>query len=94
MAAVPSTARLNRRYLLVRASKSSVEAALMEYLGVLGWSKAAPVFLSGGSGELILSVNREELHHVQAACALYKEIIPVAKVSGTLKGLGVKLGKR
>lgn len=89
MAKVPSSARLNRRYLLVRASKSNVEAALMEYLGVLGWSRAAPVFLKETQKGLIFAVNREELQHVEAACVLYKNPIQVLKVSGTLKGLGL-----
>lgn len=90
MAKIPSSARLNRRYLLVQASKSEVEAALMEYLGVLGWSKAAPVFLKESERNLIVAVNREELHNVQAACVLYKSPIQIMKVSGTLRGLGVR----
>lgn len=74
----------------MRASKSNVEAALMEYLGVLGWSRAAPVFLKETQKGLIFAVNREELQHVEAACVLYKNPVQVLKVSGTLKGLGVK----
>jgi len=93
MATIPSTARLNRRYLLVKASRTHVEAALMEYLGVFGWSRAAPVFLPADNGKCILAVERKELVHARAALALAKEDIDVLRVSGTLKGLGMR-GKK
>ena len=93
MATIPSSARLNRRYLLVKASRAHIEAALIEYLGVLGWSRAAPVFLQADGGRCVLAVERKELVHVRAALALAKENLDVLRVSGTLKGLGVRIKK-
>lgn len=86
------SARLNRRYLLVKGSKDDVERALLEYLGILGWSRAAPV-IESHNGNLIIAVNRSEIEHVRAACALYAKKISVLGVSGTLKGLEKKYTK-
>jgi RNase P/RNase MRP subunit POP5 len=80
------SARLNRRYLLIRGTKENVETAILEYIGVLGWAKSAPAFLSH-SGGCILAINRGEIVNVRAALALTKENIEVLRVSGTLKGL-------
>lgn len=84
------SARLNRRYLLIKGTKESVEQAILDYIGILGWAKAAPAFLSHGEGKVIVAVTREELTNVRAAFALTKSNIQVLRVSGTLKGLRVK----
>ena len=85
-AKLKSSQRIQRRYLLLEANKEVVEKALLEYLGILGWAKAVPVFVSGGK-DLILSVSREELSNVRAAFELCSTPIKVRKVSGTLAGL-------
>ncbi|MBS3073063.1 hypothetical protein J4477_04475 [Candidatus Pacearchaeota archaeon] len=74
----------NKRYILLNGnfSKEDAEKAILRYIGILGYSKASPVFVSKN----ILSVNRNELEKVKASFALVKEI-EIARVSGTLKGL-------
>ena len=81
------SARANRRYLLIRGTKSAVEKAILEYIGVLGWASAAPLFVSERGSEIVMAVNREALTHVRAALALAKDELKVLRVSGTLKGL-------
>ena len=88
MLALKPTMRANRRYLLIRGNKKDVESAILEYIGVLGWANAAPVFVLSHSGQEIVAVNREALTDVRAALALAREKIEVLRVSGTLKGLG------
>lgn len=83
-----ASARPNRRYLLIEGTKDNVESAILEYIGVLGWAKAAPVFVQNSS-EVILAVNRESLVNVRAALAMSPNEIKVKRVSGTLKGLGM-----
>jgi len=73
--------RENKRYLLVDAGKEEVEKAILDYIGILGWGKSAPVFVGK-----ILAVNRKEVDEVKAGLLLAG--IKVKKVSGTLKGLG------
>ena len=79
--------RANRRYLLIKGKRSAVEHAILEYIGVLGWADAAPVFVSERVDEVVLCVNREALTNVRAALALAKDELTVLRVSGTLKGL-------
>lgn len=84
-----TSAKIHRRYLLIAASsKEMIEKILLDYLGVLGYSKVAPLFLTDKKGKnLILAVNRTELNNVRAAFELCKEKIVIIKVSGTLAGL-------
>lgn len=80
------SARLNRRYILLEAnSKNEVESAILDYIGILGWAKASPIFVKS-SGNLILAIARTELTNVRAAFEASGKI-KVLKVSGTLKGL-------
>ncbi|MBI2047154.1 hypothetical protein HYT26_03260 [Candidatus Pacearchaeota archaeon] len=74
-----------KRYLLLEtnAAKSEKEQAILDYIGILGYAKAAPAFVRSN----ILAVNREDVDKVRAALALSKKLIKVKKVSGTLKGL-------
>ena len=88
MLTLKPTLRANRRYLLIRGTKKTVEDAILEYIGILGWANAAPVFVSSSDGKIILAVNREAVTDVRAALALAREKIEVLRVSGTLKGLG------
>jgi len=80
--------RNDRRYILVLGSKGSIESAILEFIGVLGFAEASPVFVSEKEGKIIVAVNREALTKVKAAFALAKENLKVLRVSGTLKGLG------
>ena len=84
MRKLPPTLRLKRRYLLVEADKKDIEKSIIEYIGILGWAKAAPLFSQNGK-RCVVAVNREELVNVRAALALSN--IDILRVSGTLKGL-------
>lgn len=88
MLTLKPTMRANRRYLLIRGTKTDVEGAILEYIGVLGWANAAPVFVPSHEDKVIVAVNREALTNVRAALALAKDELDVLRVSGTLKGLG------
>ena len=94
MASFPPTLRLKRRYLLIEGSRGSVEKAIMEYIGILGWAKAAPMFLPASNGMCILAINREEINNARAALALSADEIDVLRVSGTLKGLKIHGSKK
>ena len=87
MLTLKSSARDSKRYLLIKGLRSSVEKAILEYIGVLGWADAAPVFVSERSDEVVVCVNREALNSVRAALALAKDTLKIVRVSGTLKGL-------
>ncbi|MEK6874070.1 MAG: hypothetical protein AABW91_04445 [Nanoarchaeota archaeon] len=77
----------NKRYLLLKGTfnKEDAEKSILRYIGILGYAKASPMFVSKN----ILAVNRSELEKVKASFALTQGI-EIAKISGTLKGLGKK----
>ncbi|MCK5320986.1 hypothetical protein KAJ38_00225 [Candidatus Pacearchaeota archaeon] len=81
------SARDKRRYFLVRATNEKVEAAILEYVGVLGFAEAAymKVRTEDFPGKLVGSCLVKSLERVRAALALAG--IRIEKVSGTLKGL-------
>ncbi|MCH7568559.1 MAG: hypothetical protein IIA87_04010 [Nanoarchaeota archaeon] len=82
------SAKLRRRYLLISGRKDDTEKAILDYIGILGWAKAAPVFVKKKGANYILAVNRKEIDRIRGALALSSDKIRVLKVSGTLKGLG------
>lgn len=76
--------RENKRYLLLENfNTEKVENAILDYVGILGYSKASPQFIK--SEKNILAINRKETEKVKAALELAN--IGVKKVSGTLKSL-------
>jgi len=77
--------REKKRYLLLKGNftKKDVEEAILRYVGVLGYAKASPMWIS----ENILAVNREALNQVRASFVVSGKNIQVARVSGTLKKL-------
>ena len=83
------SARDKRRYFLVGASNAKVEAAILEYIGVLGFAKAAYKQVSDvrgqWSGKTVGSCLVKSLNDVRASLAFVG--IRIEKVSGTLKGL-------
>ena len=80
-----ATEKIKRRYILVDSNdRNKVEKAVLDYIGLLGWAKAKPVFVE--SRGTVLSVDRAWDLHVRAALEL--EGIKVIRVSGTLAGLG------
>jgi len=76
--------REKKRYLLLEGkfSKKQVEEAILKYVGVLGYAKASPQWIS----PRILAVNRKSLNNVRASLVFAKGV-SIKKVSGTLKKL-------
>lgn len=85
-----ASAKIKRRYLLIDGRKEEVERAILDYIGILGWARAAPVWvdIKGEREGNVLSVAREEVMNVRAAFEASPHKIKVKRVSGTLKGLG------
>jgi len=88
---IKPSAKIHRRYLLLEAkSKKEIEQVILDYLGVLGWAKATPLFVvtKKQSKNIVLAINRKAITNVRAAFELSDAKIKVLKISGTLKGLG------
>ncbi|MEM4271606.1 MAG: hypothetical protein QXD13_00740 [Candidatus Pacearchaeota archaeon] len=84
---VRASERVNRRYLLVfGASEDEIKKTILDYVGILGWARAAPEFIKSEKG-IILAVKREEINNIRAAFEISPLKIKITKVSGTLKGL-------
>jgi len=78
--------RIKRHYILIgSSSREEAEKIILDYIGILGWAKASPVFLEKKE-KIILAVERKSVNYVRAAfeAAGKGEIL---RVSGTLKGL-------
>lgn len=83
-----ASVRPNRRYFLIESSSSKeIEDAILEYVGIQGWSKAIPVIIPKGKGKFILAVERSSVNSVRAALAFAKSELKIIKVSGTIKQL-------
>lgn len=86
--------RIKKRYLLLEAaSRDQIEKTILEYIGVLGWAKAAPEFpqlFKYKTEKIVLAVATKSLVDIRAAFEMSLAKIKVLKISGTLKGL---LGK-
>lgn len=88
-----SSMRLKKRYLLINSENNEiVEKAILDYIGILGYAKAAPFFVDEKTekGKLILAIERSSLENVRAAFEMCKEKIEVLRVSGTIRGLDKK----
>ncbi|MEK6872059.1 MAG: hypothetical protein AABX16_04110 [Nanoarchaeota archaeon] len=80
--------RENKRYLLIQGSdinKEIIEDILLEFLGIFGYSDAAPHFVVVKPDEIILAINRESLNKVRASFLLCEKDIRIVMVSGSLK---------
>ncbi len=84
------SAKENKRYLLVKGKnpKQHIEKAILEFIGVNGMSKCGLSFVKSDANSVIICINREMVDSVRASLAVFAEKMQVAKVSGTLKGLG------
>ncbi len=82
------SAQIKRRYLLIKASsKEDVSKAILDYIGILGWARASPLFVKNSSNEIILAIDKKEINNIRAALEIFPGKIRVVSVSGTLKGL-------
>ena len=83
------TMRENKRYLLVKGKnlKENIEKAILDFVGVLGMSKAGLSFIKTEKESAIICINREAVNEVRASLAVFPKKMEVKKVSGTLRGL-------
>jgi len=72
-----------RHYLVFKGDKEKVEKALMEFLGILGWAKIAPVILVSKRDYGVIGFNRKYANEIRAAFAFYG--LEVLGISGTIK---------
>jgi len=82
----------NKRYLLVRGKslKQNVEKAILDFIGVLGFSKCGLSWVKVDANSAIICINREMVDSVRASLVVWPEKMEVVKVSGTLRGLEKK----
>jgi len=88
--AKPSASARKIYLLLESGSRDEVNKLIIDYIGILGWAKASPVFVEGGKkeGRMILAIERGEVANVRAALEASPLKIRILKASGTIKGLG------
>ncbi len=80
--------RERKRYLLIKgkdADKKTIEEVILEFIGVLGYAKSSPQFIS--QKPLILAVNRKSLNLIRASFVSSDKDVQITRVSGSIKGL-------
>jgi len=87
MKALKPSHREKKRYLLVKGagvSKKSIDDAILEYVGVLGYAEASPQVIKSSKGSVVLAVNRGSLERVRAGFLMSGKDLQVVKVSGAV----------
>jgi len=79
--------RTKRHYLLIKGKRDEIEQAILEYVGILGWARASPIFIPKDKETLIVALERKETNNIRASFEISGFDIKVLKVSGTLKGI-------
>jgi RNase P/RNase MRP subunit POP5 len=82
--------REKKRYLLVKGkdvNKKNIEEAILEFIGVLGFAEASPMFLKIEKTRIIMAINHNALDKVRASFLLSKKDLQIIKVSGSVKNL-------
>ena len=89
MKSLKPSMREKKRYLLVKGDnlKQNIEKAILDFIGILGMSKAGLSFIQTNENWAIICINREALNEVRASLCVFPEKMNVEKVSGTLRGL-------
>ena len=78
--------RENKRYLLLKgkdANPKTIESVILEFIGVLGYAKASPMFVKSN----ILAINRKSLDIIRASFVASDKDIQIIKVRGGIKKL-------
>lgn len=85
--------RDKRRYLLLEGEdlKKNVEKAILDFIGVFGFSKTGLEWIKQKGNNAIICINREMVNQVRASFCVWQKKIDVKRISGTLKGLSSKL---
>lgn len=81
--------RENKRYLLITGKelRKNVEKAILDFIGILGYSKVGLEWIKDNKDSAIICINREMINQVRASLCVCPKKMEVRKVSGTLKGL-------
>jgi len=82
--------REKKRYLLIKgkdAEKKTIEEAILEFIGVLGFAEASPQVVKQEKDRLILAINKSSLDKVRAGLLMSRKDLKIERVSGSLKGL-------
>ncbi|OGJ11863.1 hypothetical protein A3K62_02545 [Candidatus Pacearchaeota archaeon RBG_16_35_8] len=89
MKSLKPSQREKKRYLLLKGSnlKENIEKSILDFIGILGMSKAGMEFIKSDSNSAIIAINRKSIDHVRASFAVWPDEINVVRVSGSLKGL-------
>lgn len=93
MKSLKPSMRENKRYLLVEGDdlRKNIEKAILDFIGVLGFSKVGLEFIKSDRNSAVISVNRESVDSVRASLCVFPKKMEVKMVSGTLKGLKEKI---
>jgi RNase P/RNase MRP subunit POP5 len=82
------TLREKKRYVLAKGTREGIDKAILEFIGVLGYSKSGIKYIKdehAPEGWTVIAINREKLNEIRASLAFKN--IEIKRVSGTLKGL-------
>ncbi len=90
MKALKPSHRERKRYLLIEgkdSDKNSIDTAILEFIGVLGYAEASPQIISQSKNKTILAINLESLDKVRTSFLLSNKNIIITKVSGSISKL-------
>ena len=89
MKSLKPSMREKKRYLLVKGKnlRENVDKAILDFIGILGMSKAGLEWVKTSSDSAIIAINRKSVDHVRASFAVWPDKIDVERVSGSLKKL-------
>jgi len=93
MKSLKPSMRENKRYLLVEGEdlRKNIEKSILDFIGVLGFSKIGLEFIKSDRNSAVISVNRESVDSVRASLCVFPKKMEVKMISGTLKGLKDKI---
>lgn len=82
--------REKKRYLLIKGKdlgKESVDEAILDAIGALGYAEASPQIIKSSTEKIILSINRKMLDKIRTSFLLSQKDLQIIRVSGSLKKL-------
>ena len=82
--------RKKKRYLLIKgrdASQKNIEDYILEFIGVLGFAEASPVFIKTDKDKVILEIERKSLDKIRTSFLLSGKDLKIVKVSGSVSKL-------
>ena len=82
--------RERKRYLLIKGkdvNKKTIEEAILEFIGVLGFAESSPQIIKSNKNSLILVINRKSLDKIRASFVMSNKDLKITKVSGAVGNL-------